>query len=291
MRRYEDENGIPTYIIQNGEKVKPQDIPEPFAVVIAKSKRYMKRTNFLYSGFFEIQEDTTLGEVDETITLFMELKIPHALFMSIESFFREIYEKKKSEVAVLLFFNRTLNKWAYCIPQQTVAAASVHYDMKKGLSFVKEEDMAKYLSAVEEGYVMVGSIHSHAALSAFHSGVDDKDEFGFDGIHVTIGNFQNEGCTYACRLMLGQKEFKKELKQVVDFPPKPVFLFPEKSVELVSDEVKVLSIGAGTAYPVSAQGSFNRTYSSGAGNAWNQNDLFGTGTYAYGDGVVMGHDE
>jgi hypothetical protein len=36
------------------------------------------------------------------------------------------------------------------------------------------------------GYIYVGDIHSHASMSAFHSGVDDKDDG--DGIHITVGD-------------------------------------------------------------------------------------------------------
>lgn len=219
MFKIDTKFGVPCYVaVADEEKIKPENIAEDFAYVISKSGVYVKQKNFLYEGFFKMDNPAFLGEIEEDVTA-KELKIPYPLFLSIESFFGDTYKKYKSEAAVLLYYNQAKNKWAYCVPHQTVSGASVAYDIAKGATYVVEDNLEVGLDNLPEGeWSQVGSIHSHASMSAFHSGVDDKDEFGFDGIHITIGGFNKPVHEYACRVMFGKKDFKKSLEEVVDCP-------------------------------------------------------------------------
>lgn len=218
MFKIDTKHGVPCYIAIGDEKIKPENIKEDFAYIISQNGVFVKRKNFLYEGFFKIDKPTFLGEIVEDIAA-TELKIPYQLFLSIESFFEDTYNKYKSEAAVLLYYNNSENKWAYCVPQQIVASASVSYDISKGATYVVEDNLENGIDELPDGeWSQVGSIHSHASMSAFHSGVDDKDEFGFDGIHITIGGFNKAVHEYACRVMYGKKDFKKKLEEVVDCP-------------------------------------------------------------------------
>lgn len=66
---------------------------------------------------------------------------------------------------------------------------------------------AKYEEAPKkEGWQVVGTIHSHGSMSAFHSGVDDADEKNFDGVHITIGRCDSVP-EYSCSLVVqGKRE-------------------------------------------------------------------------------------
>ena len=218
MFRIETKLGVPCYITVGYEKIKPENIKEEFAYIISKEGVHINQKNFLYEGFFKMEKPTCLGEIDEAITA-KELRIPYHLFLSIEAFFDDTYKKYKSEAAVLLYYEQRQKKWAYCVPQQTVSGASVAYDIAKGATYVIEDNLEVGVDNLPEGeWSQVGSIHSHASMSAFHSGIDDKDEFGFDGIHITIGGFNKPIHEYACRVMFGKKDFKKNLEEVVDCP-------------------------------------------------------------------------
>lgn len=237
MYKLEDKkSGVPTYIAMSGEKIATDNIKEDFAYVICDKGTFIKRDNFLYSGFFKV-ESKNLGTIEEAINVKIDFRIPWNLFESIEGFFESVYEKYKSEVAILLYYNKDKKVWAYGVPQQTVSGASVEYDIKKGCSFILETNLGEELDKLPEGFAMVGSIHSHASMSAFHSGTDDKDEFGFDGIHITIGKLNDRNHEYACRMMFGKTDIKKNLEDVVCCPTKAV-LFPKNIIAKVAETAK-----------------------------------------------------
>lgn len=217
MFKITTKTGIPCYILVAGEKLTAEQITDDFAYLITKNGNFIKRKNFLYEGVFKVEADF-LGEIETKTKLLINFKIPQNLFRSIEKFFAEIYELRKSEVAIILYFSPEKNLWGYAVPQQEVTASHVSYDMAKGATFVAENDLENGIEAIPADFVKVGSIHSHASMSAFHSGTDDKDEFGFDGIHITIGGFNKPMREYACRMIFDKNEIKKELSEVIDFP-------------------------------------------------------------------------
>jgi len=82
----------------------------------------------------------------------------------------------KSEAIVLLFYNKEKKTYKVYVPEQEVSAAHCSYKIEKTI----------------KDYMLIGSIHSHASMSAFHSGVDVDDEEKFDGIHITVGKVDEE---------------------------------------------------------------------------------------------------
>lgn len=226
--------GMPTYLITAG-KAKHTDIPDAYAYVISNSGVGIKRSNALYSGIFKA--DGVFGDADMGITYDGTMKLPKALFMEVERLFLEVYRKFATEAIVLL--HRADNgKWAFQIPEQKVSAAAADYTSGNS-TYVVEDNLQTYLEALPalpagQSWKQLGSIHSHASMSAFHSGTDDKDEFGFDGIHITMGKF-NEKREYACRLMFGHTAVKREVHEVVDGweVKDPVVTYPDTVWDLI----------------------------------------------------------
>jgi hypothetical protein len=69
------------------------------------------------------------------------------------------------------------------------------------------------------GWQCAGTIHSHASMSAFHSGTDDKDEESFDGVHITIGRIPDLNPEFSCSLVIQGKREKFEIWDLVSgFP-------------------------------------------------------------------------
>ncbi len=230
--------GMPTYLVTAGE-AKCSDIPEDYAYVISSSGVGIKRKNALYSGIFKAEG--VFGEVDNGITYDGTMKLPKALFMEVERLFLEVYRKFATEAVVLL--HRADNgKWAFQIPEQKVSAAAANYTSGNS-AYVVEDNLQTYLEALPalpagQSWKQLGSIHSHASMSAFHSGTDDKDEFGFDGIHITIGRF-NDKREYSCRLMFGHTAVKREVHEVVEGweVKDPVVEYPNTVWDLIKKPV------------------------------------------------------
>ena len=70
---------------------------------------------------------------------------------------------------------------------------------------------------------MIGTVHSHAGMSAFHSGVDDADEKTFDGLHITLGNMNDDDISISAsivangyRVIVDPTEYVNNLEMTVD---------------------------------------------------------------------------
>ena len=81
-------------------------------------------------------------------------------------------------------------------PKQKVSSASVNYGEEHTGERISDivKEIRENDPVVEEcgddyshQYMHVCSIHSHPDFNAYHSGVDDRDEFDWDGLHLTIG--------------------------------------------------------------------------------------------------------
>lgn len=104
--------------------------------------------------------------------------IPGELMAKVVSFFRRIYEKQKTEAAVILTMDRETKEWGLFIPTQLVSHGGVNYVFDP--------------AHIHRSKMVVGSIHSHCDFSAFHSGVDTGDAAEFDGFHCTIGHITRD---------------------------------------------------------------------------------------------------
>jgi PRTRC genetic system protein A len=143
--------------------------------IIAKDGIYLQKKLDLVESITPVDSISFLNE----ISTFAKLKIPKMnsqVFAKIVDFFKDVYELYRTESMILLFYNRHNNKYKIYVPNQTVTSASITYDSDVTI----------------DKYILVGSIHSHGSMSAFHSSIDVGDEQNFDGIHITVGNLTNK---------------------------------------------------------------------------------------------------
>ncbi len=146
-------------------------------------------------------------------------KLSFDQFMQCQRFFLDIFLKYKTEGAVVLYYHPTNKDWKILYPIQVgISGGAVTYiynfdtndKLTENIIELVKDDEDK-MAAIEEvrqerkqliddGYLKLGTIHSHCDFSAFHSGVDDDDEAGFDGLHITVGNLVS-GLDYAQRVM------------------------------------------------------------------------------------------
>ncbi len=161
------------------------------------------KKNGVSTSVIKVESVSGLAALEQKI-LFTANKLPLELIRQVAAFFSWVYAQHRSEAAGYLFYCASSGQWCYEVPAQTVAHAAVSYDKapKKG-----------------EGWVLAGTIHSHADFSAFHSGVDDRDEVFFDGVHITIGNV-NTVPTYSCSVVVqGCREVLEPAVLIDGFAP------------------------------------------------------------------------
>jgi hypothetical protein len=102
-------------------------------------------------------------------------KLPNHIIGQAWSFFRKVYEDRKSEAMVDITWSEEKG-YRLFVPPQKASASGVRCERKP------------------EHYKgqMVGTIHSHCNFSAFHSGTDTHDADTHDGLHITIGNVMSD---------------------------------------------------------------------------------------------------
>lgn len=159
-------------VLNDGQTPMPED---DIYYVIGKEGVYLKKKLGVMESIAPVKNISILESVASSAKMHIQ-PIPGKWIAKVINFFKAVYEEYRSEAIVLLFYNDETGHHKIVPPHQKVAGASCDYD--KGMTI--------------EGYTMIGTIHSHANMSAFHSGVDDSDEEHFDGLHITLGNLADE---------------------------------------------------------------------------------------------------
>ena len=183
------------FLLEKGDKFE-ELVFEETCYILSGSGLFILKVNDLYRSLAKC-------EVPNSIAMkpFMDYsklpKIPKIYMNQAICFFKKIYDLHKTEAALILYWNRTEFKWS--CPEQKVSGASVNYT----------EDHPG------EGWMTLLHMHSHASMSAFHSGTDDKDEMHVDGYNITIGKL-NDVFEFECRVMIGKAQTKCNMEDIVE---------------------------------------------------------------------------
>jgi len=152
--------------VNDGNEKLPDD---DICYIVGKSGVFLKKKLGLMESICKVDIISTLKDIKPSAILHIP-KIPGQCFAKVVDFFRQVYSKFSGESIILLFYNEDKKLFKLDCPKQEVTGGSLHYTVKN-----------------IKGYNLIGTIHSHGSMSAFHSGTDDADERNFDGIHITIG--------------------------------------------------------------------------------------------------------
>lgn len=146
--------------------------------VVAANGYWLHKDTGIVKAFVPVDRISILQDLDAESWVQCNLpKIPAKLVWQIKHFFKEVTDQFKTEVNVILYFNKQDQSYKIVVPQQNVSHGGVAYRRE---SLIHDPDMVDYLR--------VGTIHSHCDFGAFHSGTDQHDETDFDGLHCTFGN-------------------------------------------------------------------------------------------------------
>ena len=197
--------------INDGKQPPPTD---DVYYIVCKEGVYLKKKIGIMESVTPVTNISILNSMEKVAKIHIP-PIPKEITITIINFLKEVYEKFSSEGMVLLFYDQDKKEHIPYIPKQEVSGASVDYDK----------------AIVMEGCQMIGTIHSHANFSAFHSGVDDADEAHFDGLHITIGNVKDETPSISASIVSNATRFKidpleymlgikkiKEVDETVEIP-------------------------------------------------------------------------
>lgn len=176
-----------------------EKIPNETCYILAKDGFYIKKEMLTLQSITKIPEISLFGNISEFVKI-KTPKFPILLLSETLLFFREVYNLYKSEAILLILYNSSKRDFKLSCPIQKTSSAFLKY---------KHTDTFK-------GYHLFGSIHSHGNASAFHSGIDVKDEFDFDGLHITLGNVNDEKISISCCFVINGKRFEQNISNIID---------------------------------------------------------------------------
>ena len=226
---------FPIHIHDSEKKQLPED--DTFFIV-AKEGPFIKKKVGVLECLVPVQNISILASAKDLVTSYARMhirKIPKRDFIKVFDFLRAVYQEHRSEGMVLLMYDEVNNRHFQIAPKQKVSGAGVEY--QRGYT--------------REGYTMIGTIHSHANFSAFHSGTDHNDETSFDGLHITVGNVMDDDFSLSAsimanghRVMVNPEEYISGIKLTVDVdemekrPTTRRFVWSKEEKKMVEDETQ-----------------------------------------------------
>ncbi len=191
-------NGIFPAYLAIGEGFNPEEIKENFAYVLDGAGWKLFKRNGVTIALIPVQTVQGLVALEQDIK-FTAKKLPLEMVRQVTAWFKQVYQKFHSEAVGDLYYQRSSGQWDFVPPVQTATGASASYEA----------------APKREGWQVVGTIHSHGSMSAFHSGVDDKDETFFDGVHITVGKVDSVP-EYSCSIVVQGVREKLDPAIVID---------------------------------------------------------------------------
>lgn len=183
-------------VINDGKNELPDD---DIYYIIAKGGIYLKKKVGILESIAPVNQISILEEIEPVAELNIR-KIPAEKFAKILEFFKQVYSLKKSEACVLLHYNLNKKRYILQVPPQEVSYA--------GIDYIK--------NVLYDGYDLIGSVHSHGSMSAFHSSIDHMDEKHFDGLHITIGNVDKQFVSVSTSIMSNGHRFNTSSSKYID---------------------------------------------------------------------------
>jgi proteasome lid subunit RPN8/RPN11 len=194
-----------------------------YAFYLAQDGRiYLRKENFLYSAILPVDaKKLRLSSLKENIELRIKKKIPYGDVKRIEALACAVEQRYKKEILIIPMFHPGKENYRFFIPHQTAAAAYVR----------SEEPILE-----QDGYVPIGSIHSHVNCSAFHSAGDIEDERNnSSGVHMTVGDLDKENPTWVASLVVNGKRQKLDPEDILEFS----IDYPEEWIQKLALDYKV----------------------------------------------------
>lgn len=171
------------------------------AFLVARDGLYLRKRSLLGLSQVRVDEVAHLPAAREYLEYALP-KVPAALMGQVVGFFRAVWARQKSEALTLLTWDD--ESFGLVVPEQRAGMATVKHRLEA--------------ADVPSGVRMVGSIHSHGALSAGASLTDEADEADFDGIHVVVGDVDQRRPSYSAAIVVDGRRFGCRTSLVLQRP-------------------------------------------------------------------------
>lgn len=174
------------------------DTPDNGPYYVATKHGFMihKRTHW-GTVLVPVDEIPSLGSSQSM--LYHDIKLPPELIGQAWSFFRGVWNERKSEAMVDITWD-VERGYRLFVPPQKASGGGVHAN----------RNPEHYRGQI------VGTIHSHCNFGAFHSGTDDNDANGQDGLHITIGHVDSDNLDIAIMVSANTIKWKLELADITE---------------------------------------------------------------------------
>lgn len=184
-------------ILEAGTSVDGRPLP---AFVVARDGLYLRKRSLLGVSQTRVERVAHLPAEREYVDYALP-KVPADLMARVVGFFRAVYQERKTEALVLLVWRD--GSFDLVVPEQKVTLASVRFDLADG--------------DLPAGSRLVGTIHSHGAMGAFASSVDEDDEAELDGLHIVVGDLDRRP-SYAAAIVVDGVRFRRSVSQLIERP-------------------------------------------------------------------------
>lgn len=198
-----------------------------FPVRLKSRERHADPARLYYlvasNGLFQVRKTATHRSVTrvtnevpglyperEHVDLFFP-EVPAELLEDVLAFFDEVYRRYRGEAIVILFYDPNERAYHVGVPPQKISG----YRDQQGRWW--SDYRLDYGAAPRpRGCVRFGSIHSHAALSAYASHADCEDEKFEDGLHVVFGSFASRELTRSASFVADGHRFHVRTEDVLE---------------------------------------------------------------------------
>lgn len=198
--------GLPKLYIKDDGFTPPSD---PVYYLLTGSGLFRGHNMPLFSSLTKVEDGIRgLQEQEEQLDLRLP-KIPKFLIERAVGFFREVYDRHRSEAVLLIHYSPEKRHYRFVAPPQTVTVKVYTW-----YEVVRDEVEYETVPAAR-GYQQVGSIHSHGAMPAFQSWQDEQDARSKQGLHIVVGSLTWRP-KFDVAFSIGGRRFDLKLEDVAE---------------------------------------------------------------------------
>jgi hypothetical protein len=142
-----------------------------------------------------------MGDYKKGMFTFEGTKVSPQIMAKAVDFFKKVNKKYGTEAEVIILWEPKKKEYDLFIPYQACTGVSVN-------SIYDPAD-------IPLGWMVVGTMHSHCDMGAFHSGTDEADAKTFNGLHITVGTLSTEP-EFVAMMMVNKVDFHFDIEVVAD---------------------------------------------------------------------------
>jgi hypothetical protein len=172
-----------------------------------------------YRAKVKIEEGLPWLEDQEEEIVLEFPKIPKYDFERIMAFFYAVYKLYDSEAIALLYLNKE-NQYKIVIPHQVIQVRRI------GKLILGNYNLDYSIPVTPDGYMRVGTIHSHADLKAFYSSTDMHDSQKDDSINIVVGDLNKKKPSFYVCFVMNAEINELEIDALIEGYQRPSFPIP-----------------------------------------------------------------